>query len=114
MNNLVEEFMSNIDPDCYHFINDEFRNTTKLQLSIRFFAQDIFDTEELEKFISESPNASYDVKRHVTCVVVRNILDFIGISNEDILKLNLVKDIPIEDILKLKSGVTDHEENIND
>lgn len=109
MINLVDEFMSNISPNAYLFHEDISTNTITICLRTTFMAKDIIGNQELEKLMKESKqqNNTYAIKRHVAEGVVCQMLDSMGITSKDAYKLELVRDIPIEDILKLKGLTND-------
>lgn len=109
MNNFVDEFMSNISHSAYSFYDDISTNTITIRLKTAFIGCDIIGNQELEKLMKESKqqDTTYAIKRHVAEGVVCQMLDSMGITSKDAYKLELVRDIPIGDILKLKGLTND-------
>lgn len=109
MSNIVDEFMSNISPSAYLFHEDVSTNTITVCLRTAFMGRDIIGNQELENLMKESKqqDATYAIKRHIADGVVHQMLDTMGITSKDLYKLELVRDIPIEDILKLKGLAND-------
>lgn len=104
MNNLVDEFMSNLSPSAYIFHEDILTNTITVCLRTTFMAKNIIGNQELENLMKDTKqqDPTYAIKRHIANGVVHQMLDTMGITSKDLYKLELVRDIPIEDILKLR------------
>lgn len=109
MNNLVDEFMSNISPSAYSFHEDFSTNTITISLNTAFMGKAIIGNQELENLTKDTKqqDVTYAIKRNVAEYVVRQMLGSMGITNKDVYKLELVRDIPIEDVLKLKGLAND-------
>lgn len=109
MNNLVDEFMSNISPNAYLSHEDTSTNTITIRLKTAFIGSDIIGNQELENLMknTKQQDTTYAIKRHVAEGVVHQMLDSMGITGKDLYKLELVRDVPIEDILKLKGLTND-------
>lgn len=109
MNNLVDEFMSNISPNAYLFHKDVSTNTITISLRTAFLGKDIIGNQELENLMknTKQQGTMYAIKRHIAEGVVHQMLDSMGITSKDLYKLELVRDVPIEDILKLRGLTND-------
>lgn len=109
MHNIVDEFMSNISPSAYLFHEDISTNTITVCLRTAFMGRDIIGNQELENLMKDTRqhDPMYAIKRHIADGVVHQMLGSMGITSKDVYKLELVRDIPIEDILKLKGLAND-------
>lgn len=104
MNDFVDKFVSNISSSAYSFYDDISTNTITIRLKTEFIGCDSIGNQELEKLMKESKqqDTTYAIKRHIAEGVVLQMLASMGITSMDLYKIELVRDVPIEDILKLR------------
>lgn len=100
---IVGSFLSNLEDDSFRHIPDEFTNTTTIQLRASYMARDVIGTKELNNITDSHDDAALrSIYWYIANKLVRIMLDTLGISSIDLIKLDLVKDMTIEDIMSMK------------
>ena len=103
---IVDSFLSNLEDGSFQHIPDEFTNTTTIQLRASYMARDVIGTKELNNITDSHDDAALrSIYRHIANKLVRVMLDTLGISSIDLIKLDLVKDMSLDDIQKMKSDI---------